>query len=94
MKVVTHSCLPHTKKDTTPRRVERAMTAMEEADFNRDQNRIAAQHAQHDLAEKRIAALQALSERVLSQALADPDAPQAVKEYAVALNARQKGGSA
>lgn len=89
MKVVVHSCRPETKKDRGPRRVERDMTPTEEAAFVADQAKLAEQRAAGELAEKKRAAMDALTERVLQQALADPDAPPAVKDYASALG---KGG--
>ncbi len=68
------------------------MTAAEEAatraEWAANDQAIAARTAQVQLEGKRAVALAALQEKVLAEALVDPAAPQAVKDYAAALHAK------
>jgi len=73
-------CVNGTYVDMTP-----AEEAAQLAEWAANDQAFAAKAAQEQREQKRAAALVALQDKVLAEAMLDPNAPQAVKEYAAEL---------
>lgn len=85
----------HTKDDVGPRFVNGIAVDLEDEEkqaiadeWNANEAEVAKERDRVDLEAKRRAALAALEENRLEAALADPAAPEAVREYAAALAAK------
>ena len=76
-------CVNGTYVDLTP-----AEEAAQLAEWVANDQATAAKAAQEQREQKRASALAALQDKVLAEALLDPNAPQAVKDYATVLQAK------